>query len=67
VPLQYQSFVSKNISPLGRNGVAHLAENLFLGIIIGLYNAASTLLYKWVPFALLARIVGKTPKQAAVR
>jgi hypothetical protein len=50
-----------------RNGVAHSAENLFLGIVIGLYGAASTLLYKWVPFALLAKIGGKTLKQAAVR
>jgi hypothetical protein len=47
--------------------VAHPAEDFFLSMILGLYNAASALLYKWVPLALLARIVGKTPKHAAVR
>jgi hypothetical protein len=60
VLLRPQSFVFMNISPVSSSGVAHPAEDFFLGVILGLYNAASALLYKWVPLALLTRIVGKT-------
>jgi hypothetical protein len=67
VLLRPQSFVFTNISPVSSSGVAHPAEDFFLSMILGLYNAASALLYKRVPLALLARIVGKTPKHAGVR
>jgi hypothetical protein len=60
VPLQCQSFVSRDISPLGGNGVAHPADNYFLSIIISLYNAASTLLYEWVQ---LEELLGKHPNR----
>jgi hypothetical protein len=68
VLLRRQSFVFTNISPVSSSGVAHPAEDIFSQHDSWTVQCSKCpAVQVGAPLALLARIVGKTPKHAVVR